>query len=401
MKYFRFCKNLTQIALGKLCRQRMLLAGLALLCFLLPLLLGPVASSLLSQGVAFNQITLAIVAPEEDSIGAQLTQILSGMQDIRKYCQVQAMTQPEAEAALARGDITAALIIPEGFVSGILNGTNPDVTLMVSPDRPLESLLLLWLGQNAADLLATVQSSIYTVLEQHAQNPAQLEYRDVLTQINLTYISWTLNRQDMYRIQEIPVTNHLPISTHYVLSLFAYLALSLAPVFFSIYTSDWVRSLSRFRTAGIGACVCFSASVTACSLVQAVLTFFFLLFLPSSNVLIAIPISILFGLFCALFGSLCCLLATDTGSCSSLSFGGSLLLLFLSGGILPPVLMPGRLQPLIPFSPVTWLRNIMAAAVGYECPLISLLGLVCSGLIFFAAGCLLYARRSRKGGVSS
>ena len=48
------------MAWGGLCRRRWLLAGLALLCFLLPLGAGRAAEFLLSQGVDFHGATLAV-----------------------------------------------------------------------------------------------------------------------------------------------------------------------------------------------------------------------------------------------------------------------------------------------------------------------------------------------------
>ena len=397
MKYFKFWKNLTELTLGKLCRQRALLAGLALLCFLLPVFLGPVANAALSKGIAFDALTLAIVAPEDESIQEQLVQILSGMQDLRQYCQIVSLSPEEAEEAMETGEITAALILPENFVSKILNGSNPDVMLLVPRNRPLESLLTLWLGENAADLLSSVQSGVYTVLESYQQNPPEgVSYQDVVARINLRYISWTLNRQDMYRIEEIPVTDHLPIGLHYSLSLFAYLMLSLAPVCFCIFEPRWIRSLNRFRCAGIGPGTGYSAAIAACALPVFLFSVILSAILVQGNLLLMLLSALVCSLLCSCFSSLCCLLASDTGSCGILAFTGSLLFLLLSGGVIPPVLMPSRLQSWIPFSPVTWLRNLLTMAGGYEVPGISLLCLAVSIPLLLALGRLLYGHRGRK-----
>ena len=63
MRYFGQCFKLTLV---RLCRQRWLLAGLALLCLLLPLAAGQAANFLLSQGVNFAGVTLAVTAPPGD-----------------------------------------------------------------------------------------------------------------------------------------------------------------------------------------------------------------------------------------------------------------------------------------------------------------------------------------------
>ena len=77
----------------------------------------------------------------------------------------------EALAALASGEATAVLELPEDFVRKVQWGENPPVRIIVDGSRPLESLLTLWVGQSAADLLAASQAGIYAVLERYGQSP--------------------------------------------------------------------------------------------------------------------------------------------------------------------------------------------------------------------------------------
>lgn len=381
--------------MGKLCQQRLLLAGLAFLCFFLPLIAGPAAQTALSRGVGFSGIQLAIVAPEGDPVPEQLEQILSGMQDVRKYCHVEAMEYQQAVSRLEQGAITAVLVLPEQFVQGVMNGTNPDVTLLVPADRPLEALLTIWIGQSASDLLAAIQNGIYAVLELYSENPpAGLSYGDVVGRINLRYISWMMNRQDLYRVQTIPVAGSLPVGLHYSLSLFVCLMLSLAPMFAVVYDAKWIRAQRRFRAVGMGAGLFFSAAVTACWLVEALLITVFQIIGLKAAIPAALVSGALCGLFCSAYGSLCCLLTADTGSCGALSFSGALVFLVLSGGILPPVLMPGFLQNWIKLSPVTWLRTVMAMSAGYDPQPAMAAALAVSALVMILAGSVLFKRRA-------
>ena len=397
MSGLRFWNRITLLTLGKLCQQRLLLAGLAFLCLLLPIAAGSAAESLLSQGVSFSGITLAITAPEGDDMPEQLEQVLSGMRDVRQYCQVTAMEQTEAERALARGEVTAVLMLPEGFVQGILNGTNPDVELMVNADRPLEALLTFWVGQSASDLLAAVQSGIYAVLELYGENPPPgLSHGDAVAQINLRYISWMMNRQSVYQIQQIPVAEHLPVGLHYSLSLFSWFALVLAPMFAPVYEAKWIRSQRRYRAVGRSSFLFYSGTVMACWLMEAVLMLLFLLTAAKGSVISAVTAALVCGLFCAAYGGICCLLTPDTGSCGVVSFVTGLAFLVLSGGVLPPVLMPSFLQRLIKFSPVTWLRNLLAMPGGQEPePGMMTALLVASGILLLAGG-LLYRHRGNR-----
>lgn len=398
MKTIRFWGQFTLVSLGKLCQRPGLLAGLTLLCLLLPLLIGPAAESALSQGVSFSGITLAVTAPEGDNIPELLTEFMPKMTDISEYCSFVALEPDQARQALEQDEITAILVLPEDFVQGILNGTNPDVELIVSGQRPLESLLTLWVGQSASDLLAAFQSGIYAVLDLYdARPPEGLSWNAAMTGINLRYINQTLNRQDLFRTQTISATEQLPIPLHYGLSLLFYLVLSLAPLFLVVYDRSWLSAQRRLRSAGRGSIVCYLCSLSACTLVLFPMIAAGLVLLTGAALIQALGCAFVCAFFCAGFGAVCCLLTADTGTCGALSFSCSLVFLALSGGILPPVLLPKGLRSLMDLSPITWLRTWATVPMGeYDPDPVQLWALlfVSAGLILL--GVLLYRRRSMR-----
>ena len=79
MSDLRFWGKYFILSMGQLRQQGWLLAGLVLLCLLLPLGAGLAASELLSRGVDFAPVTLAVTAPEGDQVPRQLEQYMGGM----------------------------------------------------------------------------------------------------------------------------------------------------------------------------------------------------------------------------------------------------------------------------------------------------------------------------------
>lgn len=377
----------------------MLLAGVALLCLFLPLCLAPAAEAALSKGVSFSGITLAIVGPEGSSVPAEAEKLLSNMRDVSQYCQVRAMSRQEALESLDDGSITAIMVLPEGFVSGVMYGTNPDLELIVPDDRPFEALLTLWVAQSASDMLSAVQSGIYAVIDQHNASPASnLTQDQVIAQINLRYINWTLNRQSMFRTSSVSATELLPVGLHYGLSLLGYLMLAVVPFFTPIFSGRWLSTQKRFRCTkrswvgfylcGIGAC--FAVIFTLLTTAQ--------LILVKGDVIQTLWASAACGLFCAAYTAVCCLATGNTRNCGILSFPAALVFLFLSGGILPPVLMPPMLQGFLDLSPITWLRNTMAVPGGELYPDQSMAGtLLLWAVILLTVGGLLYLHRTTTG----
>lgn len=397
METARYVQACMSVTLGKLRRQLWLLAGLALLCAALPLLAGQAAQQLLSRGVGMEGITLAISSPQGDGTAELLERYMGGMEDVAQYCRIVAMEEKEAMAALEAGEVTAVLALPEGFIQGVMWGENPDLELVVAGDRPLESLLLLWVGQSASDILSAFQSGVYAVLDLYDQSPPPgLDRDQVVMDINLRYITLALDRSGMFREEEVSATGALPILPHYGLSLLAYFILSAAPLFAPVYTGSWLAFQRRLRGAGRSCLGGYAGGVIVGAGAMLVLIVPCLLACGGGRPLALVSAAAGMALFGSLFSALCCLAAQRDVGRGGLAFIVSLLSLFLAGGVVPPVLLPSAVRQLSPLSPVTWLRQLAAWPMGYEvAPLTwACLALSTAGM---AVLCLaLYRRRAER-----
>ncbi len=392
MKYFF---RTTLYAMGRLCRQSWLLAGLALLCFLTPVALGQAVEDSFSQGVAFEGITLALAGEEDDAYLPMARELLGSMEELQRYVTFPVMSQEEALQALEAGSVTAVLAVPDSLVEGILSGENPDVVVYVNEEQPLEGLLLYWVGRSATDLLSAVQAGIYSVERSYAAAPPEgLAKWEMLRDINLVYIGWTLERQSVFETVPLSAVGSMDVKEHYSISLLAWLALSMAPVFCVLLDPKRLAPRRRLRALGYGAAVGYFSDFTACAA---------LLF-----ALVAVPLAVLrgpaglwaaivFALFCGSFGCLCCLLTGNAARCGALSFLVSLGALALSGGIVPPVMLPDTLRRLLYLSPVTWLRD---AVPGHGCPGSSVALLLLSLALMTGLSLLLYRRQLDAGEAS-
>lgn len=394
MDILRFGAIYFKLTLGRLCQQRWLLAGLALLCLLLPFGAGRAADVLLSRGVDFHGVTLAITAPEGDGVPQQLERFMGNMEDIAQYCRIVSMDGAEAMRALEAGEVTAVLELPEDFIHGVMWGTNPDLRLIVPAGRPLESLLLLWVGQSACDILSAFQSGVYAVLDLYEENPPPgLGREDVVFDINLRYISLALDRTGMFRTEEISATRSLPISLHYALALISYFALSAAPLFVPVYGGDWLRPQRRLRAAGRGTAAGYFAGIAASAAVLLLLLLPALALAGGGISLSLIGAALGMALFCSIFCSVCCLISQSAAGCGVAAFTISLVSLALAGGVVPPVLLPGPMRKLSWLSPVTWLQRLAAGTMGYPIPPSAWAGSALTGVGMAALALILYRRR--------
>lgn len=383
MKDLRLIPSLTKHAWKSICQQFWLLAVLSMLFFLLCTAAGPVAGELLDQGVDFTGLTFGVCAPEGDSTAQLLETLTARMKDVSQYATFRSMGPEEAASALEAGELSAVLMLPQDFVGGILGGSNPDVTLIVSREKPLEALLTYWIGQSAADLLSASQRGIYAVLDIW---PAE-GWDQAMADINLRYISIALNRQDIFKTRELAAVESMDLATHYALSLLIFLIMALPPVLRPLFEDADAPFRRRLLSLGHGAVsqyfCCFSVA------------FCILLLMAAVPVLLCgwdLLGAVLLALFGAAFSGVCCLLTRSTAGCGGIAFPGAAAAVFLSGGILPTPLLPDALRRIGSLSPATSLRTLL-----HQPTLEALLMALLWTAILSALGIWLYSLRLRKG----
>lgn len=396
MKELSYFWLLFKITLARLCRQRWLLAGLVPLCLLLPLLAGEGAQAALLRGVEFSPVTLALTAPEGDGTPRLLEQVMGEMEDISQYCRFTALEEEQALEALESGAAAAVLVLPGEFIQGVMEGENPDLRLIVNGDRPLESLLLLWAGQSASDILSAFQSGVYGVLELYEQAPPPgLTREQVVREINLEYIRLALDREEMFSVETVSATRTLPVALHYALALLACFALSAAPLLRPLYTGSWMGFQRRLRAAGRGSGTGYFAALTAGAAVLLALLAPALAVLDGGRPTLLLAAAGM-ALWCSAAGGLLCLALPGTAPCGSAAFVLALAGLVLAGGLVPPALMPAGLRAVSWLSPVSWLMELAAWPMGFPPAVPSLVCLLGTG---GGAVCLslgLYRRRTEE-----
>jgi len=383
MRPLRLFLNLQKHAWKSICQQFMLLAVLSMLFLTLSMAAGPVAEQLLTQGVGFEGLRFAVCVPDGDSTGRLVEELTGRMRDIREYASFQGMDREEAEEALACGEISAMLVLPDDFLGGVLDGTNPDVTLVVSREKPLEALLAWWVGRSAADLIGASQLGIYAVLD--AVPPEQ--YGQAMTEINLRFINGALDRGSFFRSRELRPVDAMDIRDHYSLSLLVFLVLASAPALRPLFADAGSGFRRRLLSLGCGSIFQYGSALFAA----------FVLLLPMTLIpALAGGWSVagagMLALFGAVFAGCCCLLGSTVAGCGGISLTTSSVLLLLSGGLLPMPLLPEPLQKLGAISPVAALRGLLYAPSAGDLPV------VCVWILaLLVLGCLLYGVRLRKG----
>ena len=389
------------LLLGRLRRRLVVLAGVTVCACLLAGVAGRVVAAWSEQGGPLR-LSLVVTAPEEEmELARTMAGYLSAMEDVALYCDFVAAGPNQAREMLERGEATAVIALPQGFLGDVLSGENTPPALITGEGRPLESWLAGWLGESAAGLLTTAQAGIYAVLDLYdSLDDPSLTRDEVTWGINLQYIGAVLDRQSLFRTETVRSTGALTVGDHYALGTLVCLLLLSAPLFYPLFGGgDLERFLRRTRAAGIH-----PALPGAVALVLAFLGYLLLFWGAGGGLIRALG----GGFLAAALPAVCCALlgAGLAGVCAALApsqTGACLLCLGLTGAgalsagcLLPPALLPAPLRALGEWSPVGWMRQALAVPLGYA-P-VSLWPLCLTGLALCLAAVSIYSLRRRSGG---
>ncbi|MGI6028265.1 MAG: hypothetical protein ACOX81_02500 [Candidatus Heteroscillospira sp.] len=331
----RLVFSLIKLNLQRLGRRLFLLAAIAAAFLMLSAPLGAGVRELFSRE-DYGDITIAVAGKNGE--GEALASFAGNLADVAEYCRFVAMPENEALAQLERGELTAVLVLPENFVNKILTGENQGAKLHLDPSEPVESLLTLYAGQCAADMLAAAQGGIYAVLD--ALDEAGAMGDRSVEEINLEYIRFTMGRGGMYETELAQLVPGGEPGEHYVRSVLVWVLLMSGLLFYPVLGPGRDAHRERLRSVG-----CTGNEWAAGALAPLLLWETGL----SAVICLAAGEPTLFGIIgCALFAggfsALVCAISFSEASAAAWGFILSTALGFLSGGIVPPALMPGALR---------------------------------------------------------
>ena len=122
------------------------LPGICLLTVLLTvgLLVLMKAMFLIEESKAENQVVkVGIVGDIDDTYLGIGIEVIKNMEGIRNLADIQTMTEEEARKAFASGEISAYLLVPEGFIDSIIYGENKQLTYITgATGRDIGGLLI-------------------------------------------------------------------------------------------------------------------------------------------------------------------------------------------------------------------------------------------------------------------
>ena len=362
---------------------------------------GLLGSFLLGGEGVVQPITVAIV-DEDDSIESRLlVGYLEDMELESGLLRFEYTDRAHSQSLLDAGAVSAAIVIPQGFMAGVMDGSNPPFIVTLDAGSPLRAAVIRLFALVFADMLRTGQQGVYIALDAARVHGTAEQWQEMFRTANLRYLAAMLNRNTLLDERELSPTGEVSAAVHYGAAAFVFILLLGATLFLDV----WARAASkpvllRLSALGVGrlrgglcylagGCVPFGATLLLLALFGGAAGA-----LLGLGVLFSAPLVLALVLLTACGGAFLVaasrLLGQGAGA-NVLVFLYGLVCLFLSGGILPPAYMAPALTALGRLTPHYWLSRLLAGGLSGQLDIAALAG--SSAFVMLFAGvalCALY-----------
>ncbi len=291
-------------------------------------------------------LSVAIVSPDQDEMTQTAADLIRDMESVRSIATLDFMDREKAEKQFGSGSVQAIIYLPENLYDSIDSGENLPVTVKISKESGLASTLFRELAESGASLIQTSEASIYALAQVSLTYPLTGSAQDLMNKMAVSYISTIMNRGSVWNETMLSAYGTVTPAMYYALSVML-LTVLLFGTAFAVFYSGGEESAGRLlRRDGVGGVAQSAAKITAMTIVLWILltAWYFALFLAGfTGFRPAAALLLLFAAFSV--SSFVHLIYCFARGESAVFFYAviSIVLFFLSGGIVPKTVFPAWL----------------------------------------------------------
>ncbi|MBO5389957.1 MAG: ABC transporter permease [Lachnospiraceae bacterium] len=302
---------------------------------------------------------------EMNNMGITMLQEMESMKSTANLIQVS--SPEEGYELLEKEEILYLVIVPEKFISSIMNGTNTPLEIVVWDNSSVSSYIANEMFISYAMYLGLAQSAVYSTIDAaYAHDLTKEERNQIRTTVNLTYLDRALNKDSFFDIIDGSNQGKANLLQHYLAS-----AVMLSLIFMSFVLMPHLQGYNKamqtkFSTMGIGkfhmilsgwisSLVALYISYLLCFVGISIITNSF----NPLGLVTAIPSLMAIGLIISLVANL-------TGSLFTANMTMLILgicIAYVGGGILPNAMLPSIVQQISGFMPGKYIIANLATAL--------------------------------------
>lgn len=305
---------------------------------------------------------------------------LGGTESISEHLDFIIVDEDTGLKYLKNGKIIGLIVLPENILEGILYGYNYPATILFNKNNPLSNVILTELTRSGAGLLSGAQSSTYTTSEIY-QNLGLTDQLDAaFYDVDIIGLKYALRRQDSFYSEK---TDNQDMNTLIIFYIFAAITLLLLITTIS-FTKDSFYDNDAFlffgkRQKGFNILYPCGKILSLSFIYFITLLFFKLISLIifhdevnifnielklNNNISLGLILTLLLiSLFLSAFSHMLIFMTDSILDGILLTFITTIILVFISGMIIPVSFMPAIFSSIQLYSPVTALQNALTSVI--------------------------------------
>ncbi len=253
----RACKRLPQVYAGA----AILLALMGTAAFL--------AGRLLYGEAVTGRAAVGVAVPGDDAAAAKVISMVGSLESVKSLCDFEFGEFEECMDRMGRGELSAVMDVPKGFVRDIMNGVNTPVRIYLPADAGIEGRVFAELARAGASTLSSSQAGIYAADELCTRYGMPGSIPVIEADLNQLYLSYSLPRMDYFRKVRVKATGDVDSMAFYGIS-FAALSLLLCAIPVSSYLKkDSAAMRRKLALAGVGPATVVGSRIAGLALLMA------------------------------------------------------------------------------------------------------------------------------------
>ena len=351
-----------------------------------------------------QKITVALCGSQESNYLELGLQALEAFDNTRFSMTFLQMTESEAAQALDAKEISAYIVIPDGFIEGAFRGDILPLEMVTAPDAPgIVSIFREEVAQTVAVLLLDAQRGVFGMLDSFREFPTEGQ-QHLINDLALEYVQLVFARNDAYTVKNPGISGQFSLLENLAGGLCVLFLLLICLPFVPLLIRQHTPLRQMLRCKGYNgfslALMEFFVFLLSMTLLLVFLSLGVMAVLPetaalfSKNVLSLLPVVI----STAAFSFFLCSLCEDLISGLLTQFFVTAAMGFVSGCMYPVSFFPEPLQKLASALPTGLTRTALSAWFSGKDPGSSLLWLWVYSAGFVILACVLRSRSGTSNG---
>ena len=306
---------------------------------------------------SYSQAEIAVYLPGDSEYNALGLNMVSRLDSVGETVELNQMdSEDDVMKAVSKGDCVAGIIIPDGFAASLSTGENLQAQIYFKDNDSFIGKVVNDLLMTLANMLGTGQCVTITAYAYlNDLDISSSEMYDIGTDAQNRCISYVLARSDLFDTESIDFLSAYTLKEKMTASYTVFLLMMSVFVFAYFYKGSNDAVMTRVKLSGKKPAVFFLMETGAVAVMMYVLYLIIFTVLnllkfkvSAISLLLLIPVIILISLI----SSALTYSVKKPSSVSFIVFGAGLVVMYLSGGLMPVEYMPKFFQTAVYYSPI-------------------------------------------------